>query len=622
MKQHAVQGPFRLVAHRGDAKTLLAFDLGDTARAGLAGFSIRVTPPGAEPYYLLNSLRYAKPSDHARMPGESDWSTANAPIHKFRWVHVPGQNHQGLDPVWGDYLYEVTPRYFDDSGHMLQLDPARTAAVTIEVAPFRDGSVSVGFTRGFTQSQAFTRHFGKDARIRPKGDELLFDTSEICGTNDHGDQFTYEQQYRWSGFTARALIFGLLDEAIGDPQTSVDVFAYDLNEPDFMKRLLKLGGEGRIRIILDSADLHHDPTDLTKEDRFAQEFENVAGAPALKRGKFGRYSHDKIVILKRSGEAVKVLTGSTNFAVTGFYVNSNHVLLFDDPSVAKLYADMFQEAWDVNVGAGAFRKSDFSKNDFTFGGGGLPKMTISFSPHDEPRAREVLKRITDAVDAQQDHADGLGNVMFAVMELGSTTENPVYESLNAIHADPSVFSFGISDNPDGIAFYNVGSLEGVLVTGKPKDPILPPPFDQVRGVGGGHQVHHKFVVCDVNGAGLVFCGSSNLALGGEKVNGDNLLMIEDRDIATVFAIEALALIDHFNFLGNVAKPKAPAPTPGAAPAAPAPAPPAAPPPPPPANLAAAADSKGWHLGTDDSWAAKYFDAGDLHSKDRQIFATP
>jgi hypothetical protein len=495
---------------------------------------------------------------------------------------------------------------------MSALDPSLTASATINLAPFDDGPVRVGFTRGFTQSQAFTRHFGKDARIRPKGDELLFDTSQICGTNAAGTQSTYEQQYRWSGFTARQLILGLLDEAIGDASTRVDVFAYDLNEPGVMKALSQLGGEGRVRIILDNADLHHDPTDPTFEDRFQKLFTDSAGAAAIKRGKFGRYSHDKVIILYRNGAAAKVLTGSTNFSVTGLYVNSNHVLLFDDPEVAKLYADMFQKAWDLDVGAGAFRKTSFAEDDFPFGGGGMPAATISFSPHGDARAAQVLKRITDAVDAQKNHPEGLGNVLFAVMELGSTTKNPVYESLNAIHKDKSVFSFGISDDPDGIAFYAVGSTQGVLVTGKPKDPILPPPFDQVRGVGGGHQVHHKFVVCDVNGSAVVFCGSSNLALGGEKANGDNLLMIEDEDIATVFAIEALTLIDHFNFLDGVAR----------APATVAAAPAGSPPPLPPANLAAAAASGGWFLRPGGEWAAKYFDSNDLHSKDRRIFAVP
>ena len=54
----------------------------------------------------------------------------------------------------------------------------------------------------------------------------------------------------------------------------------------------------------------------------------------------------------------------------------------------------------------------------------------------------------------------------------------------------------------------------------------------------------------------MYCGSSNLALGGEKSNGDNLLEIHDDDVATAFAIEALGLIDHYDFLDRFANAKA------------------------------------------------------------------
>ena len=98
----------------------------------------------------------------------------------------------------------------------------------------------------------------------------------------------------------------------------------------------------------------------------------------------------------------------------------------------------------------------------------------------------------------------------------------------------------------------VGSATGVLVTGKPINTQLPPPFNQVPNIGGiGHQVHHKFVVCGFNSAdAVIYCGSSNLANKGETVNGDNLVSIHDKDIATVFAIEAVGLVDHFNFLAK------------------------------------------------------------------------
>ena len=50
----------------------------------------------------------------------------------------------------------------------------------------------------------------------------------------------------------------------------------------------------------------------------------------------------------------------------------------------------------------------------------------------------------------------------------------------------------------------------------------------------------------------MYCSSSNLALGGEHKNGDNLVGIHNSDIAKVFAIEAFVFFDHFNFEINMA----------------------------------------------------------------------
>src|SRR5436189_5270146 len=180
--------------------------------------------------------------------------------------------------------------------------------------------------------------------------------------------------------------------------------------------------------------------------------------------------------------------------------------------------------------------------------------------------------------------------------------SPVYDTLKSLHANSDIFSYGISDNPGGIYLYRPQSTRGVLVTGKPVGTVLPPPFSQVPAIGAGHQVHHKFVVCGFRGNDpVVFCGSSNLASGGEVQNGDNLLAIHDDDVATVFAIEALALVDHFDFLDRAATGG------GSKPAAPA----AAPHLPPLAVKQQAAVSAGWFLSTSDGWSHKYFDPHDL-----------
>jgi hypothetical protein len=147
-----------------------------------------------------------------------------------------------------------------------------------------------------------------------------------------------------------------------------------------------------------------------------------------------------------------------------------------------------------------------------------------------------------------------GNVLFAVMQL-TGSQSPVYATLNALHTTQSVYSYGISDAPAGIFLYSPGQANGVQVTGKPGPVTLPPPFDQVPSPPG-HEIHDKFVVCGLNGTDpVVYCGSSNLASGGEAANGDNLLAIHDADVATAFAIEALGLVDHYSFLDRMMDPK-------------------------------------------------------------------
>jgi hypothetical protein len=601
----APSGSLSLVAYRGDAKTLLAFDLSEQDAKGLAGFTIQAKPPGVDPYYLLNTLRFENPAEHAQVAGESPNSSVNAPFHKFRWLHVPGSSHQGTNPAYGTYVYAVTPRYFDEKGSMQPLDPDRTATVEVAVGPLDDGAVQVGFTRGYVQSQAFVNHFGATAQIRPNDDELLFDTSKPAGANGQGKQYTYAQEYAWSGHTAREKVFAVLQEVQSDQSLRLDMFAYDLNEPDVLAILLELAKQGRVRLVLDDAELHHSTTKPTPEDRFEALFNEAATQPAaIKRGKFGRYAHDKILIVLDDSGARKVLTGSTNFSVTGLYVNANHVLVFGDGPVSERYAQLFETVWAGDVSRAAYLKSALASERFTVAEP-PPTATITFAPHPADFASELLEAIVARVQREGDNPRAEGSVLFAVMDI--TGKNPVYDALNALHENQGIFSMGISDSPDGTSLYKPGTKTGVLVSGKPARLQLPPPFNQVPDIGRSHEIHHKFVVCGFTGSEpVVYCGSSNLARGGEEENGDNLLEIHDPDVVTAFAIEALGLVDHYQFLDGLAKAEGPsAPGPGS---------------PPPAIKQQAAASAGWFLSTTDAWTAPYFDPNDLHCVDRELFA--
>jgi hypothetical protein len=145
------------------------------------------------------------------------------------------------------------------------------------------------------------------------------------------------------------------------------------------------------------------------------------------------------------------------------------------------------------------------------------------------------------------------SVLFAVMGLEKRTSGPVVATLREIHKDERVFSYGVTDKYDGVVVFRPASKRGILVNTKKLQRNLPKPFNKEIGTAA-HKIHHKFVITDFKSDNAVaYCGSSNLALLGEQQNGDNLLAIADKDVATAFAIEAFRLIDHFHFRASLAE---------------------------------------------------------------------
>jgi len=497
-------------AYQGDAKTLLAFDLAtDAARQRLAGFTIEVHPPRLAPYYLDNNLRLAPSAVHAQLNSESPFASVNAPIQKFRWVHVPGLVHQGGTPTFGTYTYVVTPRYFSERAALLPLDPSTSVNVDVEVCPFAVGGLKLGFTRGYVQSQAFVRHFGSTIGIRPASDDLLFDTSAVAGTNKHGDTFTYAQEYEWLGFTARQRIFEILDEVRNDPALTLDVFAHELAEPDICSALLELGAAGRVRIMLADAGLHHDTGEPTPEDRFAAVFAARAGGDGLRRGEFARHGHDTFVVVTDSDGPRTVLTGSAEFSVTGLYVNSDHVLVFDDRELAAAYADTFDRLW-------------------------IGRLLVG-----EPPGESICSAKTFKIDRTD----------------RSPADDEAHEALHAAHTDSAVFSHGGAHAPRRIALYTPAtSSRGLKAT------PLPAPFSAVHR-HADHPVHHEFAVLGFGGSDpVVWCGSATPA----RADGHTPMAIRDGRVATAFVIEALILVDHHRFVDRLDREVGAAPNPPAA----------------------------------------------------------
>src|SRR6185503_8257151 len=211
----------------------------------------------------------------------------------------------------------------------------------------------------------------------------------------------------------------------------------------------------------------HNADNPKPEDEFEILFNKAKkGNAAVVRGHFSRYAHDKVMIVSGSTGPRRVLTGSTNFSITGMYVNSNHVLVFNDEEIAGMYSQVFDEAWATSAKAGVFQKSVLAAQEFTFATRGTPTAEISFAPHKKEFAATLMENVTKRVLQEGKSGKITGSVLFAIMDLGSG-DGPVRPALNALHKDQSIFSYGISDSADGIKLYSPKTKTGVLVTGKP-----------------------------------------------------------------------------------------------------------------------------------------------------------
>jgi len=514
----------RVVAYPGDNKILLAMSVDEKSidsSNNLAGFAIWRKYDGKAEEVLGNRIAFDYGVSKDTTAKDRKWTDSDkAPFQKFRWVDVPVD---GFDiPI----TYRVRAMYFTGRGQEIKDGPEVT--VKIEPVKQRHGKFRAAFTRGYIASQAYADKFGnKD--IRPTGSK----------TPDF-DIRPFEAQYEWLGADAREVLYKFLDDCEKDEQAKVDVFAYDLDEPTVIAAICRIGEQGRLRAILDNAPLHKKKGAV--EIAAAKMIIAAAGKQNVKQGHFNRFQHNKVFIKRDGGgNAQRVIFGSMNFSVRGIYVQANNVIMVDDPKVAGMFATAFDVAFAGNVKAPAFRKNPIAAR-YMVGSpaetADLPKFSLALSPHNDWKVS--LGPMADRVRAAK------SSVLFAVM--APSGSGPVLDSLRQIAGEPTVFSYGTVETDKGIAVQSPNGAMGDLTSFAVLTKNVPAPFTKEFSGGAGMHIHDKFVVVDFNAENpTVFTGSSNLAAGGEQANGDSLAMIEDAAIANMYAIEAVALFDHYHF---------------------------------------------------------------------------
>jgi len=507
---------FTLKIHRGDGMALVAMNWKNGKPPdNFVGFAIEYKEPGGDKFFALkNRLTFSNAGNKA---DPNRFSTLRSPIQKFRWVHFPRNAN-----LAGEFTYRVSPVFMNNQNE-LSVGDAQEASLELRRETF-PGQLNVAYTRGFVSSQAFVDKFKTVSKLLPAkaSDGLKFVPKHPQAAEALG----------WMGFEAREAILDVLDQAIADTQAQVRFVAYDLNEPDVVTRLEKLGP--RLKAIVDDSADHGKKG--SAENDAAKRLAASAGAQNVKRQHMGNLEHNKFIAVDGPNVQLAVC-GSTNFSWRAFFVQNNNAMVLQGRDAVKPFLAAFDSYWKNDKVAGfaataAARWTPLGLNGID--------AKVAFSPHSKTNA--LLKSVADDIQ------NATTSSLFYSLAFLYQTPGVIKNAIVKVTKNKNLFVYGISDRKVGgiVVQKPDGNLAPVFPAALSKN--LPQPFKSEPTGGGGIRMHHKFVVIDFDKpTARVYLGSYNFSVPADTQNGENLLLIRDRRIAVSYLVEALSMFDHYHF---------------------------------------------------------------------------
>ena len=298
-----------------------------------------------------------------------------------------------------------------------------------------------------------------------------------------------------TGSSDRATYTGGIDvalaAALAGVRTTLDIAAYEFNNPVLTQAVLDAKARGvRVRVVSDNED------GLGDANTTLHQFE-AAGIPVVTDER-GDLMHNKFMIL----DSTEVWTGSWNYTINDTYRNNNNALVLRAQRAVQNYQIEFNEMF----AEGQFGpRSRANTPNPAFNQDGVP-LGIYFAPEDE-----VVPAMIDAISGAE-------------------------ESIRFM-----AFSFTLDDVGQALL---ARAVEGVDVAGifettgsETRFSELTPLFCaglEVRQDGNPFVLHHKVFIIDND---TVITGSFNFSANATDSNDENLIIIQDADLAAQYLAE-------------------------------------------------------------------------------------
>ena len=281
----------------------------------------------------------------------------------------------------------------------------------------------------------------------------------------------------------------VLAQAIAAAQTSVDMAMFNLSLPSIRDALLDAFNRGvTVRLVVDSE---------TYNDAVSERLR--AAGIAVISDRRPELMHNKFTVL----DGQEVWTGSLNLSTGGTYSDYNNLVRIRSTRLAQDYTAEFEEMFlDDRFGSNSPANTPYPR--ITLDGRTLE---VYFLPEDD-----VEDRLLELVGGAQESVNFLAYSLTLDYLAGTLTDL----------AQDGVSVRGVMD-AEQAASNQGGEYERLLDAGLD---VRLDPFDGL--------MHHKVIIVD--GRYVVF-GSANFTTGGLFKNDENLIILDDPEIARLFETE-------------------------------------------------------------------------------------
>jgi phosphatidylserine/phosphatidylglycerophosphate/cardiolipin synthase-like enzyme len=515
-------------------------------------------------------------------------TTAQAPIQKFWW--------KDLFATRGNtYSYRIIPMGGAPGALMPLAGVAPLVSNAVSLTDKRP-PFNVYFNRGIVATQFLTH--------------ALNDQPSIAALTPHINDPNDDIRKNLQGQLAEG-VTALLDRADAGGGT-IHAALYELNDPKGLEVRLQAADHGdpksRIVILGNEQGVGADKKPIEDSDATNRAALKAAGVTVIDRMlRKGSIPHNKFLILSENGKPAAVLSGSTNWTMTGLCTQTNNALVVESAELAQRYMDYWNTLKaDVDAAAGnqknlqspAQRTFDHKNNDGSISapidlGNGVTiepmfspntDHTLASPPKEKPNDMErVFELIAGAKQAVLFLAFDPGNNSILNAAGTALAKNPdlfvrgaLTNAQRASQFSESLHQGGGSDAADE----DDGAQPGITVvgeTGTPKKkgaktggkldkrstkPLAPIDF---RAIPAGNVnkpfegweaelqkygfaiIHNKIVVIDpFSDNCTVVTGSHNLGFRASHNNDENMLIIRGhRGLAEAYACHVLDIYDHY-----------------------------------------------------------------------------